>query len=136
MLICSDEQVAIKFLTEAERVLLVKRHKTERDGRKKDRIKFIVLANAGWSYDKISKALLLDDQTLRNYWKNYESGGMDSLLGFHYSGRPTILSKNEYDELEAHLSENTYLTSYQIRKYIKATYNKEYSKKGIISLFT
>lgn len=122
------------FLTSEERLSLVRRHKLEKDGRKKDRIKFIVLLNDGWSYSEISKVLLLDDQTLRNYWKDYESGGVDLLLSFHYSGRPTILSKAEYQELEEHLSDNTYLTSYQIRKYIKETYNKEYTKKGIISL--
>jgi transposase len=108
----------------------------EKDGRKRDRMKFILLYNDGWSYAQIAKVLLLDDQTLRNYLKDYESGGMKSLLSFHYTGRPTILSEFECKELEAHLSDNTYLTSYQIRKYIKAKYKKEYSKKGIISLYT
>lgn len=45
-----------------------------------------------------------------------------------------ILSDDEYKELETHLSENTYLTSHQIRQHIKKTYGKEYTKKGIISL--
>lgn len=122
------------FLTSEERESLRKRHKLEKDGRRKDRIKFVILFNDGWSYSEISKVLLLDDQTLRNYWKSYETEGMNSLLSFHYTGRPTILSKIEYQELERHLSENTYLTSNQIRSYISAKYNKQYTKKGIISL--
>jgi transposase len=122
------------FLTSEERLSLIRDHKLEKDGRKRDRMKFILLYNDGWSYAQIAKVLLLDDQTLRNYLKDYESGGMKSLLSFHYTGRPTILSEFECKELEAHLSDNTYLTSYQIRKYIKAKYKKEYSKKGIISL--
>lgn len=128
------DKVARKFLNSEERLSLVRRHKLEKDGRKKDRLKFIVLYNDGWSYEEIAKVLLLDDQTLRNYWKSYKSGGIESLLSFHYVGRPTILSKEEYREVEIHLSENTYLTSYQVRKYIKTRYNKEYTKKGIISL--
>ena len=122
------------FLASEERLSLIRDHKLEKDGRKRDRMKFILLYNDGWSYAQIAKVLLLDDQTLRNYLKDYESGGMKSLLSFHYTGRPTILSEFECKELEAHLSDNTYLTSYQIRKYIKAKYTKEYSKKGIISL--
>ena len=122
------------FLASKERLSLIRDHKLEKDGRKRDRMKFILLYNDGWSYAQIAKVLLLDDQTLRNYLKDYESGGMKSLLSFHYTGRPTILSEFECKELEAHLSDNTYLTSYQIRKYIKAKYKKEYSKKGIISL--
>jgi len=127
-------KIEANFLTSEERLSLIKSHKLEKDGRKKDRIKFILLTNDGWSYKQISKVLFLDDQTLRNHWQQYESGGLKSLLNFHYAGRPTILSKFEYEELEAHLSENTYLTSHQIRKHIKQTYKKEYSKKGIISL--
>ena len=122
------------FLASEERLSLIRDHKLEKDGRKRDRMKFILLYNDGWSYAQIAKVLLLDDQTLRNYLKDYESGGMKSLLSFHYTGRPTILSEFECKELEAHLSDNTYLTSYQIRQYIKAKYTKEYSKKGIISL--
>lgn len=112
------------FLSSEERLMLVRRHKLERDGRKKDRIKFIILSNDGWSYSQISKALLLDDQTLRNYWRDYSCGGMDSLLSFEYSGRPTILSIDEYKALESHLSDNTYLTSYQIRKHIMESYGE------------
>jgi hypothetical protein len=66
----------------------------------------------------------LDDQTLRNYLKDYESGGMKSLLSFHYTGRPTILSEFECKELEAHLSDNTYLTSYQIELLSNVVYEK------------
>jgi transposase len=127
-------KIQTNFLGTEERKSLVRSHKLEKDGRKKDRIKCIVLLNDGWSYAKISEALLVDDQTLRNYWHEYKVGGLKSLLSFHYAGRPRILSKIEYEELEAHLAENTYLTSYSIRKYIKQTYKKEYTKKGVISL--
>ena len=122
------------FLTSDKRMRLLRSHKLERDGRKKDRIKFILLFNDGWSYEQISKALFLDDQTLRNHWRDYEYGGLDSLLSFCYSGRPSKLSNIEYKDLELHLSDNTYLTSYQIRQHIKRVYKKEYTKKGVISL--
>ena len=68
------------FLTSEERLSLIRDHKLEKDGRKRDRMKFILLYNDGWSYAQIAKVLLLDDQTLRNYLKDYESGGMKSLL--------------------------------------------------------
>ena len=55
------------FLTSEERLSLIRDHKLEKDGRKRDRMKFILLYNDGWSYGQIAKVLLLDDQTLRNY---------------------------------------------------------------------
>lgn len=102
--------------------------------RKIDRIKFILLAHDGWSYAQIAEALFLDDQTLRNYLEQYKNEGIESLLNFNYTGRPSKLSKKEYKELEDHLSANTYLTSHQIIAHIKDVYQKEYTKKGVISL--
>ena len=55
------------FLTSEERLSLIRDHKLEKDGRKRDRMKFILLYNDGWSYAQIAKVLLLNDQTLRNY---------------------------------------------------------------------
>jgi transposase len=122
------------FLACEERRHLLKAHRVERDGRKKDRIKFILLAHEGWSYAQIAEALFLDDQTLRNYWELYKSKGIELLLSFNYTGRPSKLSNKEYKELENHLSENTYLTSHQIIAHVKGVYKKEYTKKGVISL--
>ncbi len=55
------------FLTSEKRLSLIRDHKLEKDGRKRDRMKFLLLYNDGWSYAQIAKVLLLDDQTLRNY---------------------------------------------------------------------
>ena len=55
------------FLASEERLSLIRDHKLEKDGRKRDRMKFILLYNDGWSYAQIAKVLLLNDQTLRNY---------------------------------------------------------------------
>ena len=122
------------FLSPEEKSVLLKAHKSERDGRKKDRLKFVLLMNEGWSYERIATALFLDDQTLRNYWSEYRKEGIDSLLGFKYQGRSSLLSEQEQHELKEHLKENTYCTAKQIKNYIKAVYGKEYSRKGVIAL--
>jgi len=122
------------FLTSDEREFYAKLHKKEKDGRKRDRIKFIILLNDGYSYREIARILLIEEQTLRNHWESYKSDGLESLLNFNYKGRCSKLSKSEQEELEEYLSENTYITSYQIRNYIRETYNKEYSKTGVIAL--
>ena len=111
------QNISKSFLSSEERKSFIRSHKLEKDGRKRDRLKFILLFDDGWNYTQISEALFLDDQTLRNYWKEYKSGGINSLLSFYYKGRPCKLSEQEYKELELHLSENTYLNSYQIKKY-------------------
>lgn len=122
------------FLSLEDKTLLLKAHKLERDGRKKDRLKFVLLMNEGWSYERIAAVLFLDDQTLRNYWKTYQKEGIGSLLSFNYRGRISLLSAEEQQALQKHLMENTYCTAKQIKNYINRVYSKDYSRKGVIAL--
>jgi predicted ArsR family transcriptional regulator len=48
-----------KFLTEETKKLLRYQHRQEKDGRTRDRIKAILLADQGWTYRQIAQALLL-----------------------------------------------------------------------------
>jgi len=57
------------FLTSEERLSLIRDHKLEKDGRKRDRMKFILLYNDGWSYAQIAKVLLLDDLNIKKLFK-------------------------------------------------------------------
>jgi hypothetical protein len=52
------------FLTEELQSRLKLRHRTEKNGRVKDRIKAIILSDMGWTYLKIAEALLIDDETV------------------------------------------------------------------------
>lgn len=63
------------FLSNRERGELKKAHKQEHLRRHADRIKAILLPDSGWSYEKVAEALLLDDQTVRNYEKNISDQG-------------------------------------------------------------
>ncbi|GJQ51059.1 MAG: helix-turn-helix domain-containing protein [Planctomycetia bacterium] len=46
----------------------------------------ILLLDSGWSYEEVAEALLLDDQTIRNYEKLYKDKGSDGLLSDNYVG--------------------------------------------------
>jgi len=59
-------------------------HKRETNRKFADCIKTVILLNDGWSYSKISKILLLDDQTIINYESRYLKGGIDGLLASDY----------------------------------------------------
>ena len=48
-----------KKLTEAETALLKRRHKSERSGDVRDRIKAVILSDKGWSAKRIAEALLI-----------------------------------------------------------------------------
>ncbi|MDR0727975.1 MAG: hypothetical protein LBF26_03770 [Puniceicoccales bacterium] len=63
-----------KFLTAEERKDLRKMHHGEKNRRVADRIKPVLMADAGWSYRDIAEALLLDDETISCHVREYRSG--------------------------------------------------------------
>lgn len=61
----------MKKLTQQQRDELKSRHRKERDKRVCDRIKAVLAYDRGLSYREVSEILLLDDETIRRYVKDY-----------------------------------------------------------------
>lgn len=107
---------------------LVKQHKSERDGRVRDRIKAVLMVDDGYSYSETGKVLLVDDETVRRHVEDYleaeklspENGGSDSKL-----------SEAETEALIAHLNEVTYLHVNEICAYVEASFGVSYSVSGM-----
>lgn len=57
--------MSIRKLTQTEKANLKSRHKGEREGRIRDRIKAVLLYDDNYSYDQIAKILLLSDEAVR-----------------------------------------------------------------------
>ena len=55
------------FLDKNSREHLRKAHRREKNRRRGDRIKAILLSDKGWTYKSIAEALLLDEETVSNH---------------------------------------------------------------------
>ena len=55
-------------------------HRVTKNKREAYRINALLLLGKGWTYVQVSDALLIDEETLRNYIKRYRTGGLKSLL--------------------------------------------------------
>lgn len=93
-------------LTAQERADLQKRHKKERDGRIRDRIKAVLAYDDGYTYSEIARILLLDDKTIRRHIEAYFS---KKKLKPENGGSQSYLTAHETSELKAHLREITFL---------------------------
>ena len=122
------------FLTKREKELLISQHSCEHEGKYRDRIKAIVLLDEGWSYEQIAKALLIDHKTIRRNYEIYITEGIDELLTINYSGKDSFLTSMQQKELQKHLEDTIYLSSAEVSAYVKKTYQREYSNKGMTSL--
>ena len=107
-----------RFLTKQERKLLEKEIRLERYARFSDRIKCILLLDAGKSAESIAEYLFLSRNTVTNYLKRYQAGGLEGLASDDYQGSecrlkaiPGKADKAEQEKflrlIEAKLAENT-----------------------------
>jgi transposase len=109
-------------------------HRATRDKWAADRIKAVLALGEGWSFEEVSEILLLDDETLRNYVKLFETGGVERLTQRDYKGSFSKLSEKEQNKLKKYLSETTYLSVKSIVRYVEKTYGVSYAVSGMTKL--
>jgi len=117
-----------KVLTSKEREKLIQRHRKERDGRIRDRIKAVLAYDDGFSFTEIARILLLDDETIRRHIDDYLR---EKKLSTANGGSDSKLSGNETHALIDHLKEITYLYVKDICQYVWQTYGKNFSVSGM-----
>ena len=115
-------------------MILKEAHRAAQGKRHADKIKTILLLNEGWSYEQISKALLLDDSTPRRYFKIWECQGLDGLVENHYGGRNPNLTEEQCAELKTHLGQITYPNAKSIVTYVTEHYGVRYTPEGLTHL--
>ena len=122
------------FLTSEQIVAYKQMHKKAHSLREGDRIKAILLLNKGLSYEEVAELLLIDEGTVRRWYKIFRIEGIKTLLKDKYIGGTSKLSPTAQLELTAHLGNHVYLTAKEICSYVEATYNITYTTKGMTSL--
>lgn len=121
-------------LTEAQTNELRRAHRGAKNKKDADKIKSVYLLSRGKTAQEIAEVLMLDIDTIGNYRKRYEAGGVPGLLKTNYFGSEPMLSCAEITELSAHLEIQTYLTVEAIVGHVKLVYNVHYSISGMRQL--
>ena len=116
------------ILTENEKEALEKEHKTERDGRVRDRLKAVLLSCEGWSQVDIAQALRIRPETVRDHLNDYqESKKLKPLNGGSVSRVSPQNTKSLVDRLQA----NTYLKVLDICAYVQDQYDISFTVSGM-----
>jgi len=121
-------------LSPSEIIALKQAHRACRDKRAADRIKAVYSLGMGFSVEDVVSILMLDEETLRNYVKRYQAGGINALITDHYLGSFSKLSAIQLQELTVHLEYNTYLTVDAVVAHVEETYDVLYSVSGMTDL--
>ena len=121
-------------LSDYELFELHESHRVEKERWRADRIKAVYLLGSQWPIRKVREALLLDDDTVRSYFKLYQSGGITELLTRNYNGSETKLSEEQIDDLILEIDTVEYSRVIDIIKYIEEQTGISYSISGASSL--
>ena len=116
------------FLEPDRRHELLMRHRTERDGRIKDRIKAVLLRDDGYSVEQIAAVLFLSDEAIRQHIDDYMR---KAKLKPENGGSKPQLNTAQTLKLLAHLDKQVYVDVKDICDYARAHFNVLYSRSGM-----
>jgi transposase len=95
----------------------------------------LVLLDQGMSCGDVAKVLLLDDDTVRTWYRLYEEDGFEGLASFHYDGSACRLSDQQQDRLKAWITETLPRTTCAVGAWIEKEYGIVYeSRSGLVAL--
>ena len=95
----------------------------------------LVLLDDGMSCEAIAKVLLLDDDTIRTWYRLYEEDGIEGLTNFSYEGSACQLSGEQQEKLKAWVATALPRTTRQARRWIENEFGVVYEgRSGLIAL--
>src|SRR5215467_9225012 len=118
------------FLTPASRKELTE---LARDGsaahRLARRANALVLLDDGMSCESVAKVLLLDDDTIRTWYRLYEEEGLKGLASLRCEGGVCRLSEEQQRTLQAWISETLPRTTREVGAWIETEFGIEYESR-------
>ena len=95
----------------------------------------LVLLDDGMSCEAIAKVLLLDDDTIRTWYRLYEGDGIEGLTNFSYEGSACQLSGEQQEKLKAWVATALPRTTRQVGAWIENEFGVVYEgRSGVIAL--
>ncbi len=95
----------------------------------------LVLLDDGMSCAAIAKVLLLDDDTIRTWYRLYQEDGIEGLASFGYEGSACRLSDEQQHKLIAWITEALPRTTREVGAWIETECGIEYQgRSGLIAL--
>ena len=95
----------------------------------------VVLLDDGMSCEAIAKVLLLDDDTIRTWYRLYEEDGIEGLTNFSYEGSACQLSGEQQEKLKAWVATSLPRTTRRVGAWIENEFGVVYEgRSGLIAL--
>lgn len=134
--IIESEGIEMKLpLSQNDRETLAKLHKSEKNKKAADRIKAILLLDAGYTQKEIATILLIEQNTVGNWFKKFKnSGNIAKYLDDNYLPYWGKLNSHQLVKVRRYVQENIIIDSKQVIEYVKEQFGVEYSLSGMKNL--
>src|SRR6201998_1178535 len=94
-----------------------------------------VLLDDGWSCQQVARALLLNDDTIRDWLKLFEQRGIEGLTSFDMGGSASFLSAAQENALKAFVGTTLPRSTRQVGAFIAQEFGLVYeSRSGLVAL--
>lgn len=95
------------------------------------KVTVLIMLHQGHSVLTISSSLGIDDNTVYRHAKAYQKVGLQVYLKNNFVAYQGKLTKEQLKQLDAHLQEYVYATTYQICEWILETFGVKYTPTGL-----
>ena len=92
----------------------------------------ILLLDDGWNCEQVAKALYFDDDTIRDWYRTWESQGIKGLREFGYKGSACALTVEQQDKLRKWATETLPRSTSQIGGWIEQEFDVSYNTRSAI----
>lgn len=119
-------------LSSEDQKVLLHLHRNTKGKKTADRIKAIILLNKGYTQKEIASILMLDDDTISNWIKKFNSSiNIKIWLDDNYIAYQGKLNPEQISQLKTYLTENIILNAKQVISYVKEHFGTSYSLSGM-----
>lgn len=123
------------FLLTTEQINELRRaHRQAKNKRDADRIKAIYSLAVGHTIAQVTSILMIDEETLRNYEKSYQEGGIPALLRNNHKGSMCRLSDAEIEAIKSELESTIHLTTQSVINFVEVNFGMTYTQSGMRDL--
>ena len=121
-------------LTDAQRAELVRRYKTEKNVRLRDRLQCVLLKADGRTNKDIAAVLFTSEHSVHDWLDRYEDGGLDALCAWEVGGSQAHLTPEQIQRLTAELDTHRFQTAKQVCAWVLEQFAIPYSERGMREL--
>ena len=121
-------------LSAAELEELRQAHRKMKEKRQADRLKAVYLLGKGWTALQVAEALLVDEDTVRNWFHLYQDGGVKKLLQKSPGGSQAFLTGVQQVILKQRLTNKLFNTCKAVASYIREQFQVSYATRSVSAL--